>query len=289
MIEKRFMSEMVRFRRLSLGSAESNFLNLIAAATNPISAYDIWVRLKEMAVSKPMAYKNVHVRVKKLHSYGLIQEVKEEKRYRKAIHYEVTNSGLFHYLLDSPLIPFVLKKYKDNLILKIILYEFFSVSTIDYFCTVVRILALNQYLKKCCQAILDRFEIYKRNRWKYKQSELVNDMNRLILNEMKNFAYQIVSTSNSKVKIKDIDIIALHQKYDEYSKNEKDQVIDILEVKNKDKVLYSKHLNQNNNSDDLENHKYLFPNMALKNDTRFMELLHEIKKEFDDGYSDFLK
>lgn len=114
------MSEIKDYKPISpeLGNVELHFLRLFSR-TDGLSAYDIFGDLKGR---KPMAYNNVHKRVKRLRELGLIDykpisEVKKKFR-RNAIYYRLTSRGLFERLLTINLESLAyLYLNKDNIIL----------------------------------------------------------------------------------------------------------------------------------------------------------------------------
>jgi len=107
-----------------------------------------------------LAYKNVRVRMIKLRNLGLIEEIKEKKRYRKAIKYKVTTMGLFQNILNNPLSTLFpdLLLHKNNILIQTFLYQFFEPESIEkfreYHCTSY----LDKYIRRCCELILDAIE-----------------------------------------------------------------------------------------------------------------------------------
>jgi hypothetical protein len=231
MVENGFISEVKNYNRISLGSAERLFLILYCLNDN-FSASKLHAYLKN--TEKPMAYKNVHKRVKRLQDLNLIEEVKEKRgRWRNEIKYKVTPFGLFQRLLlvEVPVSrAAILRRNKDSLILQTILYRYFEPKSIAKFESyALRIIA--NYLKKCCEVILEWMENY---RTKYKRatpSSITENMDNLITHEAKGLILNIVTISN----------------------------LDEL----------------------------FFPIETLTNDKKFMEILQEMKKDFDNGYQKF--
>ena len=88
-----------------------------------------------------MTYKNAHKTVIKLRDFGLIEEIKEKHRYRKAIKYKATSRGLFQRFLiqqGNPVSLAVLKNYKDSIILHTILFKFFEIRNYQRIQTLLR-------------------------------------------------------------------------------------------------------------------------------------------------------
>ena len=186
---KKYMSEVKNYKRISLGPTEEFFLDLIAA--KQCSSYDIYSELDEAqggtrrrlktkskqpvedshqddyndfysshSDEKSMAYKNVYLRVNKLYKIGLIEQT-NEKLPRNAIKYRITTRGLFQCLLGpygiaSP--SKILFLYKDNIILKTILYQFFEEETVKEFMSIFGDHFFDDYINKCCEKTLSVFE-----------------------------------------------------------------------------------------------------------------------------------
>ena len=264
MLEKGFMSEIRKYEKISLGETENLFINIFSVPNSKIkgkpsysySAYEIFSVLKKMG--KPMAYKNVHKRVSRLHTLGLIKEV--EKSGRNAIKYELTTHGLFERLMIGPAVDLIfLERNRRNVILQTILYQYFEEQTIREFEDARYHLAF--YLKSCCQAVLTavkslkpqlddldrRFlewqEDLRENKLRPNFEELGNSytegMENLIMGQIRNFVFKIVDGA----------------KYEYLERHRR------------------------------EPRKYLtsFPTELLKNDKRFIPILSEMKKDFDCG------
>jgi hypothetical protein len=184
MTANRFMSEIAKYRKLSLGGTEQLFLVLFALHT--YSAYELWSYLKNV---KPMSYKNVHNKIKRLVVLGLIEEEKGNFK-RNAIKYRLTSRGLFERLLLQSRVfhPTLWYNYKDNVILRTILYRYFETQTIWKFrepkYTVMSALVTN-YLRKCCEAILTNLEFSRET-----------DIDQLIRNELRDLLLKIISLSS---------------------------------------------------------------------------------------------
>ena len=260
------MSEVLTYRIIALGETEKYFLWLFLMFNK--SAYWLCSYLKKTEKDtnrKSMAYVNVRKRVNRLKELGLIEEIKEKHRYRKAINYRVTSHGLFHCLMLAgnrhAIFPLSLEKYKDNVILQNVLYRFFELETLEYFNTVPRAILLLGYLGTCCKSILEKIEDYRLSRVEDKQSSIsVENMDMLIMNQVQKFVFDIVNWSN----IQRFVIGGLNDQGEEYVR---------FDYPTRDPAD--------------PNYAYIFPNLALARDKKFTTLLDEIKSKFDKGYKNF--
>jgi hypothetical protein len=236
MPSKRFISEIRGYDRISLGYREEQFLDMIASG--PMSAYDIYRELNNgeghngkarklipneiypVGLDDSISYKDVHTRVKRLETLGLIEpvdtKIDKEKQKRKVIKYTVTSRGLFQCCLyfqwaarRPAEIPLMLL-YKDNVIFQALLYEYFQENTIREILSIFLYDIFHPYLRKCCEGILTindevRFlqeqqgledtESLKKERLHYQ----LEDINRIIQNELKNLIYDIVRESSNDI------------------------------------------------------------------------------------------
>jgi hypothetical protein len=150
------MSEVLKYNRVNLGHAEKYILNEITA--EPKSAYRIWdIRRKR---GRPMNYKNVHTRIKKLEKLSLIEKVPGYFS-RGAINYQLTTQGLFYQVSKPPdhelelvSLDELLHNYGDNIIIKTLLYPYFEVKTIKR-ATAGMYFAILDYLDECYRLTLN--------------------------------------------------------------------------------------------------------------------------------------
>lgn len=257
------MSEIKEYTSLTtpLGEVESLFLLLFSSPLSGpqrgLTAYDIYTYLQKQG--RTMGYPNVLKRVKRLQELGLIERVQKEFK-RKAIKYKITSRGLFQSLLEHGFEQSTLELYKDNIILNTILYQFFETTTIRKFVTVPRDAALHDYIRTCCEKILKKLDDFRLSPYKIEEY-LTLEIDELIKNEIKNFVFQIISISRIRSRF----ILDYHRP--EYQNS---RVIGADE------------------DEDEENYTSLFPKPALRKDKKFTKLLEEIKKDFDNGYKDFV-
>jgi hypothetical protein len=193
-IELGFTSEIKNYERVSLGETAHTFLSFFSQ--KEYSAYDMFKLMKEF--KKPMTYKNVRMRIKDLRDLGII-EVTDNRYSRNAIKYKITTRGIFERLLMLPTVrPSFLDSNKRNVILQIILYQFFEEVTIRKFNNASRYLAA--YLRDCCRAILDYLERDRQFLKIYKISFTKNEvlsiaLDDLITNQARNFVLRILKDS----------------------------------------------------------------------------------------------
>lgn len=256
-VEKRYMSEIRNYKKLSLGETENLFINIFSTPNYSYSAYEIFSILKKSP--RPMAYKNVHKRVKRLDTLGLIREV--EKSQRNAIKYELTTRGLFERLLIPNVDLTFLERNKESVILQNILFRFFEEITIHEIGEAMKYLRI--YLHNSCYAILTlaetqkpkldeldkEYEQWKETWFKGKLEPNWNEfygsysdkMEDLIMGQIKNFIIRIVEST-------------------------------------KFEYLDRKHLKK-------EPREYLnpFPSELLRSDVKFIPILKDMKNDFNDG------
>jgi hypothetical protein len=255
------MSEIRKFRRAKLGRTEKLFLIVISRELT--SAYRISADIKNgyiitsegiiSADIKPMAYKNVRKTVKRLYSLGLIDQVEGNFK-RNAKMYKLTTKGLIEQLLDvNPLLPDVFEVYKDDPIIQTLIYQYFELETIKEFET-VPLMQFRRYLRSCCEAILNALDIHR-----YEANFIKRN-----------------TPPKSEHKVDDHDYL-LPDYVNEAIKNEaKKYVFEIVKM-SKDENPYQNGPNSN-----------LYPRQALLKDSKFIDLLQEIRKEFDDGCKNYI-
>jgi hypothetical protein len=151
-------------RNIALGPVEEEFLKYFAE--NPcLSAYQIrplhnspqklWIyKLEHKKERKPMIYKNVNKRVRRLHNLKLTEITKRDPTHG-AIYYKLTTGGIY-YLIQSPdfstIIKSVLQNYSDNIIFTIFLDPYINRDTLLQIQSTSRISRICSYLYECCEA-----------------------------------------------------------------------------------------------------------------------------------------
>jgi hypothetical protein len=243
----KYMSEVSAYERIELDDEERSFLFKIINGQD--SAYKILSYFKLRR--QPMSYKNIQYVLNRLREQYLVEEIRG-KFLPGNVYYRLTTRGLFHIFFSmASYPPELLIKYKDNIILKTLLYPYFEEETIKH-CTGRFYSVITQYLRGCCEITLytldaiksasnieDRemqsnqleFDLAWRNKaLGFKLAVMYNESNMLITNPN-------VSNDNARIAL--------------------------YEVENEMKTLLSK-------------------------DDRFMCLALIVKKEFDDGYKELI-
>ena len=149
LLQKGFISEVINYQRITLGEREQYFILLFGQRS--FSAYELFSFLKNRTGS-PMAYKNVHNRIKRLVALGLLEQQEGDFK-RNAIKYKLTSRGLFENLsmVNIPH-PYVWVDYRDNIIMQTLLFQYFEVATIIKINQAGYLPASNlvaRYLRKC--------------------------------------------------------------------------------------------------------------------------------------------
>ncbi|HEY9385850.1 MAG TPA: hypothetical protein VIP70_02330 [Nitrososphaeraceae archaeon] len=120
----------------------------------PFSVYKIYSQMKKQGDS--IAYKNVHQKIQKIFSLGLIEEV-EGKYLHGAKFYRISPKGWVNLIINGALTysrirrQVITKYYNTNIILKTFLYPYFEAETIHYLDDV-------SYLWECCEITLETME-----------------------------------------------------------------------------------------------------------------------------------
>jgi hypothetical protein len=259
MLSFELISEIYNYKKLALGETEKMFLHIISI--EPTSAYRISVGLKngfigigEVMLStgiNSMAYKNVHKRIKRLSVLGLIEEIHGYFR-RNAKMYALTPRGLFERLLDDSITPpDIVYLYRNYPIIETLIYQYFELETIENFESLA-LVELKRYLKKCCDEILKILQMYHNSRKffeKWRESHIH-------ISENADFPSYLDNTIKNEVKNFVFKIVNMSKDEDPYRSD--------------------------------PSAPNLFPRQALLRDKRFMRVLREIKKDFDNGCKNYL-
>ena len=210
-----FMSQMKDCKRLSLDKTDRLLLGLMCLAGDKtsrpeqksiwfghgLSAYTMWGML-----GGDLSYKNVRKRMQKLRSLGLIEDIKEEHRYRGAIKYKPTTLGIFQGLLNKPTSSSMseLQIHKNNILIQTILYRFFEPESIKKFREYYCMIYVARYVRRCCELILDaieNFRILQRKKRRTSTSHLPDSyIDQLVEEEVKNLIFTIVTASTIPVE-----------------------------------------------------------------------------------------
>jgi hypothetical protein len=134
-----------------------DYLSLFRAGR--FSVYQIYSAMR--SEGDPMAYKNVHQKVHKLLSLGLIQDLKEGYVLHGAKYYQISLNGWVNLILKSktPYLVEVIREYYDkNIIFKTFLYQYFELETIVLFLNPFEV---DTYLRNCCQTTVQTMNMWE--------------------------------------------------------------------------------------------------------------------------------
>jgi hypothetical protein len=155
---EKYVSEISKYshRNYKLGPVASRILRLFLERPYQ-STYQLFTLLKK---EEKMAYKNVHKRIKKLHSLKMIEIIGKEsiKTDRESIHnpkfYRLTTGGIFHLLCQGPRwgSKKIFQNYPDNIIFRTILYRYIERETLLQIKNLFLLGEIFSYLSKCCVA-----------------------------------------------------------------------------------------------------------------------------------------
>jgi hypothetical protein len=155
---KGYISQIINFQEVTLGNTQIESLTSIMRGSNN-SAYKIASQIRS---ERPIAYKNIRKTLGRLRELKLIH-IMEGDFPRKAKNYELTTYGLFYLLLKGDigvLSTSVLEKYQDNIVFQDLVYPFFEKNTFLHGTLSLKI-AIQGYLKRCCQETLIRLEMIR--------------------------------------------------------------------------------------------------------------------------------
>jgi hypothetical protein len=252
---------------IQLGPVGEEFLNIISQWT--ISAYGIFLILRDKVDKRTkisgMQYGNIHKRIQRLQTLGLIEV--EGKYSRNEKKYKITSYGLFKLMLDYGLAHYALLQNKDDIILQTLLFQFFEVETIKKFITIPRVYAICDYLRNISNAIVKKLEELRKLDIIH-GPQVVSEIEDLILREIEQFVFLII----------------VHWKASPINYWNKTL---LNPYKNK-KLWFTRSSFDLEEDENGPNYSELFPKPALMKDKKFMKVLKEIKDNFEEGCKDYL-
>jgi hypothetical protein len=135
-----------------IGPLEEEFLEFILRGTS--SAYQIFSRLKKEKDMSPIAYKNVHRRIKKLLELNMIEEIKTQNGFKHgARNFRLNTRGIV-YIFSELGVPhkneILLSYYSENTLFKTFLYPYLETNTIKS-ATYSLLKVIENYLEECCR------------------------------------------------------------------------------------------------------------------------------------------
>ena len=149
------------FRPVELGSVELDILSLFLENQSN-STYNIYKKSKEVGIKrdprypKPIAYKNIHKRVKRLKQLGLIEPI-EGHFDRGAKYYRASPYGLITYIGTVITEASSYINYNtDNLVIRSLLLQSFEEETISSFRSLKEFPTadIGEYLHECCSTTI---------------------------------------------------------------------------------------------------------------------------------------
>ena len=177
-----YIQEIIAYQdpNMILGETERNFLNLFQ--DGPRSAYSIYSYFKERNQKK--AYKNVHKTVSRLVALGLTRMLTKQEETAsnrlnifRAKYYRITDKGLFYLILykSSGLSPSLLILFKDNIVLRNLLFQYFEKETIRRL-TPRLYFAIVLYLVECCTLSFTETALIKLEQDKQEKNKRIDNL-----------------------------------------------------------------------------------------------------------------
>ncbi|HET7147811.1 MAG TPA: hypothetical protein VFI73_04860 [Candidatus Nitrosopolaris sp.] len=201
--------------------------------------------------------------VTRLRESNLVEEVQSKKKsfLGREIVYALTTSGLFH-IFSKPLSypPQLLIRYQDNIILSALLFPYFEVDTIER-STARFYFMITQYLQECCRTTLNRIDAIKRSTSNPPEMDPSNQKRQVELLESDLRLHAKVIAFKLGVAHSESTILAMA--------NSDGAATDSSRV-----ALY-----------DLESSM----KTVLSKDRKFMQLLKEVQKDFENGYKELVE
>lgn len=286
-----YILELGDYREPNLGDIESLFLRRIADGYS--SAYSLFLYLKSTDThahpylhKKPMAYKNVNKRVRRLEELKLIEF--EKKSGRNAKHYKLTTKGLWYIISDVRTYDTGLFiKYKDNIILQTLLYPYFGYETIQNcreFSSVHTL--ISQYLRECC---FITFSIFKQYGGPEHYALVTSHVSKMLKDgswtNIKNHVGEPISTSNPYVLAIE-EMLVLHARSFAFKLSLK-YIQKLPRV-----VLYDdgcETIGLNDPSFFINSPYEIRTRSILAKDTKFMKFLETLVQDFDIGHKDLFQ
>ena len=247
-----YLLEISKYQRVKLGETERSSLIKIMNAPKSVHKIASYFKLKRQQAA-PYKNKYDYASIKILQDINLIEGVQEQKFLSGATYYQLTTWGLFYVLsnmVNYP--PQLFIKYQDNIILKTLLYSYFEVDTIKH-CTSRLYSVITQYLHECCNVTLARLDTIKSITDIKDKDRSVKGLELDLTWHAKTLGFNIaVMYNESNILTTNPDVI-----------NE-DAKVALYELESDMKILLSR-------------------------DTRFMQFLQLVQKEFEDGYRELTK
>lgn len=221
---KEYISELTTFHnrnRQGLGKFDIYILHKIGLKKS-VSAYQLYSSLKSTKYA--IAYKNMHKRIKRFHSNGLIQETKEIDRKHGSIYYRLTSLGIlvflfrFYFDLRSFEIPSktncvfeFMKYYKDDGFLQYFIIPYFGIGTLQNLTIESEISdKIKRYIDFCAHGI--NYVLYE-GKLEKKVDELDKKREELSIEIMKNSSNDLVDGEKIQSYKRDITLLSKDMKF----------------------------------------------------------------------------
>jgi hypothetical protein len=111
---------------------------------------------------RKISYKNVHKRIQKLHSVGLIERVnKGEANKHAAIFYRLTSFGVYYGIRNNLASVEILLNHSKDPLFEIIMYPFISKKTMKGIKGRTTLVHIKEHLLACCEIIEERLRSFE--------------------------------------------------------------------------------------------------------------------------------
>ena len=287
----------------------------------------LWIDIRtHKKERKPMFYKNVHIRVKRLYELKLIEK-KEKESERGAIYYGLSTGGIYYLIHNMShefiiILKNVLQNHRDSIIFKIFLDPYIKRDTLLQIKSTSRISRICSYLHECCEATERAIESINRSSNGYFKEQVflwqdVPGDDAWRLKDFLNRKFNVNWLENAEIRKADENTIKISHGSKSISiklNDKKDKAILTINRKNVYEFTFSRSLEVLYRGQSVKEFevnsfpltiKSLVSNLvlalvlegfaiesdmkALAQDKKFMRLLFDNKQKFDDSYQKLLE
>jgi hypothetical protein len=236
-----YFEELSKYRKLALSEQDKSLLYRIMNDLDLSSQLGSYLKFRDKDSSP-----EIQTLATRLINYALIEE-RKSRLFRGLRKYKLTSLGIFHILCEtSTYSPILLKKYRENIVLRTLLYSFFEEETVNS--ATARLYGIiTDFLRQCCRRTAATIEdIHSSSNSDY-QKEMTRNLALELEWSAKSLAFNIaiIYTESS--------IMASNPKSESG-----DASFTYFELEHRMKEILSK-------------------------DKKFMVLLNKVKEEFDEG------
>ncbi|HEY7110796.1 MAG TPA: hypothetical protein VH415_15325 [Nitrososphaeraceae archaeon] len=140
-----YFEELSKYRKLALSEQDKSLLYRIMNELDISSQLGSYLKFRDKDNTP-----EIQTLATRLINYGLIEE-RKSRLYRGLRKYKLTTLGIFHILCEtSSYSPILLKKYRENTVLRTLLYSFFEEETVNS-ATARLYGVITDYLRQCCR------------------------------------------------------------------------------------------------------------------------------------------